>query len=157
MKPISDKRRGDLVVRADVVGTVKRRDRYRCQAFYKVRDVQCGGELDVHEIIPRSAWPDGWLVVDNCVCLCRRHHEWVDANPDDAHEVGLHGYAHERPDGHAGIADTTAVVADKMAKQPPKVVISLRLTGDEYSRLKARASGIGASVNAFAHHLVVDG
>lgn len=58
----------------------------------------CRGELDVHEVIPRSAWPAGVFEVLNCVLLCRRHHCWVDDHPDLAHRVGLHGFSYERPD-----------------------------------------------------------
>lgn len=57
----------------------------------------CGGRLDVHEIIPRSAWPDGELVESNCLLVCRRHHDWIDDNPEPAHLLGLHGFSWERP------------------------------------------------------------
>lgn len=57
----------------------------------------CSVELDVHEIIPRSAWPDGELVADNCVLVCRSHHIWIDYHPEPAHAMGLHGYSWERP------------------------------------------------------------
>lgn len=58
---------------------------------------RCGGRLDRHELIPRSAWPAGELVASNIVVLCRRHHSWVSDNPMLAHVLGLHGFSWERP------------------------------------------------------------
>lgn len=96
--------------RANVVAIVRARDKI-CQLperladhcedmtdsdFNAVMHVMCHGPLDVHEIIPRSAWPDGELVESNCQLICRRHHEWVDAHPAIAHQIGLHGYSWER-------------------------------------------------------------
>lgn len=86
------------------------RDRYTCQFWsYVSHNVartapgstypgSCGGPLDPHEVIPRSAWADGALDPSNVVSLCRLHHDWVGDNPDDAHAIGLHGYSLERPD-----------------------------------------------------------
>lgn len=79
-----------------VVEQVHDRDRV-CQAEHLVRDVTCGGPLDVHEIIPRSAWVDGTYSTTNCVLVCRNHHRWIDANPDAAHAAGLHGYSWQVP------------------------------------------------------------
>lgn len=97
INPISDRRRGEQTERERVRREVRRRDR-SCRARDLIPAVRCGGPLDVHEIIPRSAWRKGYLVVDNCVLICRAHHQWVDANPDEAHANGLHGYSFERPD-----------------------------------------------------------
>lgn len=106
--PISKKRRAALPERAKVRQVVLERDGYECQFWTKAPvdamdwpnvPFACDrSQLDVHEIIPRSAWKDGWLVPENCVCLCRRHHEFVTDNPDLAHSIGLHGYSWERPD-----------------------------------------------------------
>lgn len=87
--------------RAHVVERVKARDGYECQAFLRVLPIMdrfvgpvtCAGPLDVHEIVPRSVWPDGELVDENCVTVCRRHHEFIDANPKLAREIGLHKYS----------------------------------------------------------------
>ena len=105
--PMSAKRRAALPARAEVRETVLERDEYRCQFWTRVyasgkpvpldAPIACGGPLDVHEIIPRSAWPDGWLVVDNCVTLCRRAHEWVTDNPAAAAVYGLHDFSWNRP------------------------------------------------------------
>ena len=58
----------------------------------------CAGPLDVHEIIPRSAWAMGQYRIDNTVLICRIHHMWIDNHPLLAHEVGLHGFSYDRPD-----------------------------------------------------------
>lgn len=110
LKAMSDKRRRDLVLRKQVVREVHDRDR-TCQFFHFLHDAmfqsagtvdgyptECAGPLDVHEIIPRSAWPGGWLVPSNCVLLCRHgHHRWVTDNPSAAHAIALHGFSYERP------------------------------------------------------------
>lgn len=92
--------------RADVVANVRARDKTcRFDAFvdqatrepWNFPDIKCWSILDVHEIIPRSAWPDGELVEENCVLICRRHHIWIDQHPELAHEIGLHGFSWERP------------------------------------------------------------
>ena len=57
---------------------------------------ECGGRLDVHEIIPRSAWAEGQYDLDNCVLVCRAHHQWIDNNPALAHDIGLHKFSWER-------------------------------------------------------------
>lgn len=96
MRQMSKKREAERAERAKVREAVRRRDG-SCRA----RDVapgRCGGPLDVHEVIPRSAWRAGYLVVDNCLLVCRRHHDWIGAEPDAAHDLGLHGYSYERPD-----------------------------------------------------------
>lgn len=85
-----------LPERRRVVDAVWERDRGRCQARDLVRDIECGGRLDVHERIPRSCWPGGELVIANCMCICRNHHEWVGSEPEAAHALGLHGWSWER-------------------------------------------------------------
>lgn len=82
--------------RAAVVQAARDRDGNRCQAEDLVREVRCGGPLDAHEIVPRSAWSRGYLDVDNVVIVCRRHHTWIDNNPEAAHTVGLHKMSWER-------------------------------------------------------------
>jgi hypothetical protein len=79
--------------RAVVVERVQRRDR-SCRAT-SVMEVSCGGPLDPHEVIPRSAWRGGYLVETNVILVCRNHHRWIDNHPEDAHALGLHGYSWE--------------------------------------------------------------
>lgn len=112
----SRKHAAEATERRDLVERVRRRDGYRCQA--RDLDVEammlalaagdtdlrraldrfprrCDGPLDVHERIPRSAWRAGYLVDDNCLLVCRSHHDWIDDEPDAAHELKLHGYSWE--------------------------------------------------------------
>lgn len=93
----SEKRAAKRAARERVVEAVFRRDNYRCRAALSVPDVDCGGPIDPHEVIPRSAWPDGDLVESNVLTVCRAHHRWIDLHPDAAHALGLHGYSYERP------------------------------------------------------------
>lgn len=108
---MSAKRRAALPERAAVKQAAHERDGWRCQfwPFYDRADnelrppmpalpLACGGDLECHEIIPRSAWPAGWLVLANTVSCCSRHHAWIGDHPEAAHAIGLHGYSHERPD-----------------------------------------------------------
>lgn len=73
------------------------RDRDRCQAEHRVPEVRCGGPLDPHELVPRSAWAEGQYVLDNVLTVCRRHHDWIDDNPAAAHDRDLHRFSWERP------------------------------------------------------------
>lgn len=98
LRTYSDRRASEREERALVAGEALVRDRRTCQAAAKVPDVDCWGPLDPHEIIPRSAWAAGYLVLDNVIMVCRGHHRWIDRHPDAAHAVGLHGYSWERPD-----------------------------------------------------------
>lgn len=92
----SEKTLAKLPERARVIDAAWDRDGGRCRARDLVPQIVCGGRLDPHERIPRSCWPGGELVLDNVMLICRRHHEWVDVHPSDAHVLGLHGYSHER-------------------------------------------------------------
>jgi hypothetical protein len=98
LRPRSKKREAEAAERRRVVAEVGARDRWTCQAKNVVPEVPCIGPLDVHEIIPRSAWRAGYLVVDNCLIVCRSHHDWIGDNPDEAHARGLHGYSWEVPE-----------------------------------------------------------
>jgi len=106
----SAKRAAKRSLRAEVVAEVLARDNYRCVFLDRVAQVygldyvpfayplRCDGPLDVHEIIPRSVWRDGYLEPDNCVTLCRlAHHRWVTDNPADAYVLGLHDFSWSRP------------------------------------------------------------
>lgn len=92
--PESAKHRAQRPTRAKVVAFVRARDR-TCQAVEKL-DHECGRRLDVHEIVPRSAWALGYLEPDNCVLVCSVAHAWIDDHPDEARTLGLHGYASDR-------------------------------------------------------------
>lgn len=92
----SEKVLAQLPDRARTVDQAWQRDRGQCRAEHLVPEVRCGGPLDVHEIIPRSAWPGGQYVLTNVLLVCRRHHDWIGNFPEAAHEIGLHGFSWER-------------------------------------------------------------
>lgn len=94
----SARREAQVDERARVIFVVYQRDGGRCQAEAKVPGIRCDGPLDAHEIIPRSAWRDGYLEPSNVVLVCRQHHQWIDNHPELAHAAGLHGFSYERPD-----------------------------------------------------------
>jgi hypothetical protein len=84
--------------RQQVVDRAFARDRWTCRAEKLVPGIECSAHLDAHERIPRSVWPEGMYELDNILSVCRAHHRWIDRNPDAAHDLGLHGYAHEKDD-----------------------------------------------------------
>lgn len=92
---MSERRRGEMAERREVCAAVRLRDGFDCRAKGLLPG-PCGGLLDVHEIIPRSAWPAGWLVVANCVAVCRQHHQWIDNHPAEAAAAGFHGFSFDR-------------------------------------------------------------
>lgn len=107
LKAVGRKARSKREARVDVIDYVHFRDR-TCRfparadrmtgvVGMMIPVMPCWNELDVHEIIPRSAWPDGELEPSNCILICRRHHIWIDQHPEVAHAMGLHGYSWERP------------------------------------------------------------
>lgn len=97
LAPRSQRALDALPERARVVDAAFERDRGYCQAERLVPVVRCGGRLDPHEVIPRSAWAGGYLVVSNVLMVCRNHHDWIGDHPDAAHVLGLHGYSWNRP------------------------------------------------------------
>ena len=108
LRNMSPKRRSQLAERKQVREHVLERDG-GCVFWERAYDstgwlpgdlvgapTRCTETLDVHEVIPRSAWAAGWLSIGNCVTLCRTHHEWVTEHPAEAHRLGLHGFSWER-------------------------------------------------------------
>jgi len=93
LKPISKKRAAERRQRAALVAQVTARG---CEAAVLVPGVACGGPIDCHEVIPRSAWAKGYLELSNLRAVCRQHHSWIDEHPILAHDVGLHGFSWER-------------------------------------------------------------
>lgn len=91
----SARRAGEAAARRNVVALVRARD-VRCQAARRVPELGCAGPLDVHELIQRSLWPKGYLDPDNCLLVCRAHHDWIDAHVAEAHELGLLRHSWER-------------------------------------------------------------
>jgi hypothetical protein len=102
----SRKRRGEARLRQAVLEAVVLRDGEGCYASAVIRrryhdgcgwPLTCAGELDGHEIIPRSRWPGGHLVASNIRMCCRRHHDFVHAHPVTATTLGLLAPSWERP------------------------------------------------------------
>ena len=96
---VSDKRLGERDQRRWAIEEVRYRDGDRCAAIDAGLIHVCSpGPFDAHEVIPRSVWPGGHLVPSNIRLVCRRAHSWIGDHPREAWGLGLHGYAHERPD-----------------------------------------------------------
>ncbi len=91
----SKRRESEAAERRAVVELVHRRDR-TCRAAAVVPEVECRGPLDVHEVIPRSAWAAGYLVPSNAKLVCRSHHSWIGDYPAEAKVRGLRGSAWDR-------------------------------------------------------------
>lgn len=102
LRPVSRRTAAKRALRHAVVEFVIARDEscrvpLHIAAHESVWPVECAGPLEVHEVIPRSAWRDGELVESNCVLVCRLHHDLIGDNPAEAHRLGLHGFSWERP------------------------------------------------------------
>lgn len=93
----SYKRNKERPTREALIAAVHERDR-TCQAFaaHDLVGVKCGGRLEVHEIIPRSQWAAGYLVIENTVLLCHNFHAWVTDHPQGAHALGFRRWSYER-------------------------------------------------------------
>lgn len=92
----SPKRIQSRPLRTIVRERVAERDGHRCRAAVLVPGVRCGGPLDVHEVIPRSALPGAELDERDCVLVCRCHHDWIGLHELEAAAVALHGYSWQR-------------------------------------------------------------
>lgn len=95
IRDLDDDQRRDL--RELVKGKALERDGRQCRARALVPEVRCAGELDPHEVIPRSAWKLGIYFLSNVLTVCRAHHRWIDNHPRDAHKLQLHGFSWEVP------------------------------------------------------------
>lgn len=96
IRRVSKKREARQSERDLIVELAHQRDGHRCQAQPRVPSIRCGGRLDPHEIIPRSVWRAGIYELANVISVCRRHHDWIDDNPNDAEAVGLHARSWDR-------------------------------------------------------------
>lgn len=93
LKPQPARRKAEWPLRRAVVKEALERAGYRCE-FPMLHE--CAGPLDAHEVIPRSTWPAGHLVASNIRIVCRAAHEWISENPQQAHDIGMHGWSWER-------------------------------------------------------------
>ncbi|HEY3484295.1 MAG TPA: hypothetical protein VGK49_02875 [Ilumatobacteraceae bacterium] len=96
LRKMSAKRARLLKLRRAVRAEVLERDGFTCQAREVLPDIACEGRLDVHELVRRSQWSEGWLYAPNCKTVCRAHHEFVTARPEVGHAVGLVIWSWER-------------------------------------------------------------
>lgn len=87
---VSKKRARENRQRVKVREEVLTRDGFTCRArggiIPEVR--RCSGPLDVHEVIGRGRG-GSFLDPENCVTLCRAHHEFVTTHPERGRELGL--------------------------------------------------------------------
>jgi len=74
---------------------VRLRDGDACYAATRVPTVRCQGPLELHHLAPRSVARKLYADKENLRFLCLAHHDWVDAEPALAHEVGLHRFSWE--------------------------------------------------------------
>ena len=98
LRPVSDKRRDDNALRAEMMEAKYGPRPWRCLAERALLGQMgpCHGEVNGHEIIKASQWRAGRLVPDNVVTLCNFHNGWVEDNPIEAHELGLMKHSWER-------------------------------------------------------------
>lgn len=93
----SKKRRQERDFRNEVIRLTHKRSGGRCEARELVPEVECGGRLDCDERVGRGVYPGAHLDIDVTMSCCRRHHDWIGANPKKANERGLHLKSWERP------------------------------------------------------------
>jgi len=93
LRPVSPKMAQKRKQIAEASRQALTRDHHTCQAARIWPHIACGGPLDPQHVIPRSTGPS--LVADpnNIIACCRRHHLHIDANPEAARLVGLHGFS----------------------------------------------------------------
>lgn len=62
-----------------------------CRAAEVIR-IPCAGRIDPHHVKRRSQ--GGEDTPENLVSLCRAHHDWVHAHPDESYQLGFlkHGW-----------------------------------------------------------------
>ena len=84
----SQKTKDNIPKRQEVRRIVHARDMGLCSAKFLVGSIQCSGQLDIDEIIPRGRGGN-YLDPDNCQVLCRAHHRWKHDNPAEAERLGL--------------------------------------------------------------------
>lgn len=87
LRPVSAKREALEAARDACRKAVRLRAGSRCEAGPLIQS-PCWGPLDVHEVKPRGR---GGSITDpdNCLLVCRRHHDWIGEHPQSALELGL--------------------------------------------------------------------
>lgn len=88
LAPVSARTAAARDARAVVREVVHRRDR-GCRGPAAGAPGPCGGRLDVDEVVLRSGYSRAQYRVDLCQLLCRLHHDWKHAHPQEAARLGL--------------------------------------------------------------------
>lgn len=65
LKPVSSRRRAEMVIEARTRALVLERDGHRCR-----RCGATGPRLDAAHVLPKGAWPALRFELDNLLCLC---------------------------------------------------------------------------------------
>lgn len=86
LQGVSQKRKAIEQPRRVLVDLVLSRDGFTCRARTLLPG-RCGGPLDVHEVLSRARG-GSILDPDNCLTLCRLHHDWVTTHPAEAEAGG---------------------------------------------------------------------
>ena len=86
IKPMRDKRRGELPERAKVREAVFVRDGYRCQIAPLVSEPSFG-PLTYHHLLKEGQ--GGEYTETNGIAACAFHNDWVENYPDKAAALGL--------------------------------------------------------------------
>lgn len=89
----SEKRRLGYTDREHVRLLVEQRDRYCIPALMGApgRCASPDGRRPRMEVHERKTRARGGSIysLPNCLLTCQRHHDWIDGNQDEAHELGL--------------------------------------------------------------------
>ena len=90
MRPVSEKRKQMREAERETRIAIRRRDGPGCFGQRVWPEVRCDYEfgLDKHELLTRARGGDP-TDPDNCVMLCRAHHDAVHDHPDEAAKRGL--------------------------------------------------------------------
>ncbi len=86
---MSAKRRAEIPLRQQVREAALERAGYDCEASELVPEITCGGPLDVDEKAARGVRPGSHLDLSLVQVLCRNHHDYRHAYPEEAHRRGL--------------------------------------------------------------------
>lgn len=107
LKPVSENRRKVNKARREALeARFGPRSAWKCRfkgfvagtPYADAETLRCHGAVNGHETLSRAraGQTDANLLdVSRIVLLCNRHNEWVESNPEAAHEVGLALHAWE--------------------------------------------------------------
>lgn len=93
--PMSEKRQAEQPTRAEVRKIVLKRDKM-CRVCVRLKVDFPYRSTDVHELRNRSQGGD-YLNAEECIGVCRIHHNLITDNPEWAHENGFTVWSWEGP------------------------------------------------------------